>query len=32
MRDELERVLAYPHIVERMNFYRVECRAGADGV
>ena len=23
MRDELERVLAYPHIVERMNFYRV---------
>ncbi|MBU0748897.1 MAG: putative toxin-antitoxin system toxin component, PIN family [Gammaproteobacteria bacterium] len=23
MRDELERVLAYPHIVERMNYYRV---------
>ena len=23
MRDELERVLAYPHIAERMNFYRV---------
>ena len=23
MRDELERVLAYPHIVGRMNFYRV---------
>lgn len=25
MRDELERVLAYPHIVERMNFYRVSA-------
>ena len=23
MRDELERVLAYPHIAERMNYYRV---------
>ena len=23
MRDELERVLAYPHIVARMDFYRV---------
>ena len=23
MRDELERVLAYPHIAERMDFYRV---------
>lgn len=23
MRDELERVLAYPHIVERMDYYRV---------
>ena len=23
MRDELERVLAYPHIVSRMDFYRV---------
>ena len=23
MRDELERVLTYPHIVERMNYYRV---------
>ncbi|MGN8003144.1 putative toxin-antitoxin system toxin component, PIN family [Acidovorax sp. 22279] len=25
MRDELERVLAYPHIVERMNYYRVSA-------
>lgn len=25
MRDELERVLAYTHIVERMNFYRVSA-------
>ena len=25
MRDELERVLAYPHIVERMNYYRVDA-------
>lgn len=25
MRDELERVLAYPHIVERMDFYRVSA-------
>ena len=24
MRDELERVLAYPHIVERMDYYRVD--------
>ncbi|KQW23921.1 putative toxin-antitoxin system toxin component, PIN family [Acidovorax sp. Root402] len=23
MRDELERVLAYPHIVERMDYYRM---------
>ena len=28
MRDELERVLAYPHIVERMNFYRVAVVSG----
>ena len=25
MRDELERVLAYPHIVSRMDFYRVDA-------
>ncbi|RYF21482.1 MAG: putative toxin-antitoxin system toxin component, PIN family [Comamonadaceae bacterium] len=25
MRDELERVLAYPHIVERMDYYRVHA-------
>ena len=25
MRDELERVLAYAHIVERMDYYRVEA-------
>ena len=25
MRDELERVLAYPHIVERMDYYRVDA-------
>ena len=25
MRDELERVLAYPHIVERMDYYRVSA-------
>jgi len=25
MRDELERVLAYPHIAERMDFYRVDA-------
>ena len=25
MRDELERVLAYPHIVSRMDFYRVSA-------
>jgi putative PIN family toxin of toxin-antitoxin system len=25
MRDELERVLAYPHIVERMNYYWVDA-------
>lgn len=25
MRDELERVLAYAHIVERMNYYRVDA-------
>lgn len=25
MRDELERVLDYPHIVERMNYYRVDA-------
>lgn len=25
MRDELERVLAYPHIVARMDFYRVDA-------
>ena len=25
MRDELERVLAYPHIVERMHYYRVDA-------
>jgi putative PIN family toxin of toxin-antitoxin system len=25
MRDELERVLAYPHIVERMGYYRVDA-------
>ena len=25
MRDELERVMAYPHIVERMNYYRVSA-------
>lgn len=25
MRDELERVLAYPHIVERMDYYRVNA-------
>lgn len=25
MRDELERVLAYPHILERMNYYRVDA-------
>ena len=25
MRDELERVLAYPHIVGRMNYYRVDA-------
>ena len=25
MRDELERVLAYPHIVSRMEFYRVDA-------
>ena len=25
MRDELERVLAYPHIVDRMNYYRVSA-------
>ena len=25
MRDELERVLAYPHIAERMNYYRVSA-------
>ncbi len=25
MRDELERVLAYPHIVERMAYYRVDA-------
>jgi len=25
MRDELERVLAYPHIVARMDFYRVSA-------
>ncbi|GAA6118500.1 putative toxin-antitoxin system toxin component, PIN family [Acidovorax sp. FG27] len=25
MRDELERVLAYPHIVERMDFYQVDA-------
>lgn len=25
MRDELERVLAYPHIVWRMDFYRVDA-------
>ncbi|WP_298212945.1 putative toxin-antitoxin system toxin component, PIN family [Acidovorax sp.] len=25
MRDELERVLAYPHIVERMAYYRVNA-------
>ncbi|RYF21442.1 MAG: putative toxin-antitoxin system toxin component, PIN family [Comamonadaceae bacterium] len=25
MRDELERVLAYPHIAERMDYYRVDA-------
>ena len=25
MRDELERVLAYPHIVERMDYYQVSA-------
>lgn len=25
MRDELERVLAYPHIAERMDYYRVSA-------
>ncbi len=25
MRDELERVLAYPHIVSRMDYYRVDA-------
>ena len=25
MRDELQRVLAYPHIVSRMDFYRVDA-------
>lgn len=25
MRDELERVLAYPHIASRMNYYRVDA-------
>ena len=25
MRDELERVLTYPHIVERMDYYRVDA-------
>jgi len=25
MRDELERVLAYPHIVERMDYYQVDA-------
>ena len=25
MRDELERVLAYPHIVERMDYHRVDA-------
>lgn len=25
MRDELERVLAYPHILERMNYYGVDA-------
>ena len=25
MRDELERVLAYPHLVSRMDFYRVDA-------
>ena len=25
MRDELERVMAYPHIVSRMDFYRVDA-------
>jgi len=25
MRDELERVLAYPHIVQRMDYYRVDA-------
>ncbi|WP_440108438.1 putative toxin-antitoxin system toxin component, PIN family [Acidovorax sp. BL-A-41-H1] len=25
MRDELERVLAYPHIMERMDFYQVSA-------
>ena len=25
MRDELERVLAYPYIVERMDYYRVDA-------
>lgn len=25
MRDELERVLAYPHIVARMDYYRVDA-------
>ena len=25
MRDELQRVLAYPHIVERMDYYRVSA-------